>query len=501
MSTRESLGVAATGTALGLLTLWLPLNSIDGPIFTYIGKVILSGGVPYRDAWDVKAPGVFFFYAFAAWLGRPPLSVHFLETLWQCATALIAAQIAARMYARPRTGLLAGMIYLFLFYSQEPGSFGQADGLISLPLALAVWFAALAQERDAFYRWWFAGASLGLAALFRMPLGLLGIPFLWMAFRASPRSLGHRARRLAAMATGLAAPFMVCLWYFQEHGAARELLTTVLVIGPRYASVVWQHPDLGHLFTVLSDPLRIPLYAALSLASVCAAQRADRSDAQFAGFVLVISWAAVALVALVWQGVFFSYQFQGLFVPLAVLAAGALEPRLSPHSFRRAAASAVLVLAAAGAAVSLGSLALNSWDSAQAFGAGPPHGEMEQLAGRIRAQAAPADSICVWGRHAALYLEAERHPAAKFLNALVLTDPWKGLGLRPEFMRELESYPPAYFLVERAGAAGASLSNLPRMRQIDFEQEVRKFPQLEQFLSQNYSKESQTEAWAVYKKK
>jgi len=38
---------------------------LGGDIGTYawVGDIILSGGAPYKDAWDVKGPLVYYFYA------------------------------------------------------------------------------------------------------------------------------------------------------------------------------------------------------------------------------------------------------------------------------------------------------------------------------------------------------------------------------------------------------------------------------------------------------
>src|SRR5262245_10675214 len=54
---------------LGLLAAWLLLPSLfypfgrDQGVFAYAGSVILRGGWPYRDVWDVKPPGIYYTYA------------------------------------------------------------------------------------------------------------------------------------------------------------------------------------------------------------------------------------------------------------------------------------------------------------------------------------------------------------------------------------------------------------------------------------------------------
>ena len=471
---------------------------MDGPIFTYIGKTVLAGGAAYRDAWDIKAPGVFFFYALASWLGQAPLSVHLLEALWQSGTAVTVGLLAARRFESGRAGLLGGLIYLGLLYSQEGGWLGQADGLISLPLALAVWFALLAQERDALRNWFLAAFFTGIAAVFKMPLGLLGIAFLWMAWRTGPRSAGEPFRRLAALAAGVAAPLLACLGYFHALGATRDLINTVFVIGPRYASLVWRHPDLRFLVSALLDPRHIPLYIAGVLAGASARNPAPGNERQRACLVLVAAWAATSLIVLVWHGAFLGYQFQELFAPLAVLSGGAVEAFAHNDPPRPLARKVLMAIAGVGAVTVATCVILNVTESLETVRAG---NETEELASFIRARTTPKDSIYVWGRHAALYLSAGRRPASKFLNSVVLTEPWRELGLRPEFLQELQRDPPAYIVVESEGASLSSSSNLPQMRQLDFEREAEKFTALRQLLKQSYLEERRTKDWVLYRKK
>src|ERR1043166_2581740 len=43
-------------------SLWYPFGRDQG-VFAYAGRVILRGGWPYRDVWDLKPPGIYYTYA------------------------------------------------------------------------------------------------------------------------------------------------------------------------------------------------------------------------------------------------------------------------------------------------------------------------------------------------------------------------------------------------------------------------------------------------------
>ncbi|MEP6779943.1 MAG: hypothetical protein ABJC26_08645, partial [Gemmatimonadaceae bacterium] len=53
-----------TAVASGAASLIWPLSWDEG-IFAWIGGVLLKGGTPYVDAWDVKGPVTYFVYALA----------------------------------------------------------------------------------------------------------------------------------------------------------------------------------------------------------------------------------------------------------------------------------------------------------------------------------------------------------------------------------------------------------------------------------------------------
>src|SRR5712692_8168104 len=122
--------------ALAAPTLAYPLTLVDSSIFTYIGQVILDGGAPYRDAWDVKAPAVFFFYAAALLAGKFPLALRLSEAVWQLATAALLGLIASRLFPGRSVAPAAGLTYLLLYFSQDYWNLAQSDGLLVLPMAL-----------------------------------------------------------------------------------------------------------------------------------------------------------------------------------------------------------------------------------------------------------------------------------------------------------------------------------------------------------------------------
>src|SRR5713101_4330918 len=106
--------------------------------YLYVGKTILEGGIPYRDAWDIKGPGIFYLFSFSILLfGKTALGIEILEGIWQALTALIVFLIGKRIYQREVAGYLAAAFYLiYLLFFAARGGTAEPDRLIPLPMAL-----------------------------------------------------------------------------------------------------------------------------------------------------------------------------------------------------------------------------------------------------------------------------------------------------------------------------------------------------------------------------
>jgi hypothetical protein len=81
----------------------VPLERDEGE-YAYIAQRLLTGEMPYRDAFDQKPPGVFLAYAGAfAILGQSVEAIHLFMYVWTAATALALFGCVGRL-----AGALAG---------------------------------------------------------------------------------------------------------------------------------------------------------------------------------------------------------------------------------------------------------------------------------------------------------------------------------------------------------------------------------------------------------
>src|SRR5439155_11771388 len=175
----------------------------DHAMFAYIGDRWLHGELPYRDAWDVKPPGIFAIYALAQLVfGRGMAAARWADlfsTLGACAGLFWIA----RRYASARIAVLAPLLFaLVYFVSFEFQDSAQAE---SLTAPITIFFVcALIQSRDRRCWAWpaFAGLSLGLMILVKttFALCLLLVPVILWARGLDQEERKRRFNAIAWMA-------------------------------------------------------------------------------------------------------------------------------------------------------------------------------------------------------------------------------------------------------------------------------------------------------------
>ena len=85
----------------------------DQAVFLVVAEIMLDGGVPYKDAWDIKPQGIYYHGLLARVLfGEAPHALRLLEVLaW--ASLIGAFMVLSRRYiGDARVGLLGGALAL-----------------------------------------------------------------------------------------------------------------------------------------------------------------------------------------------------------------------------------------------------------------------------------------------------------------------------------------------------------------------------------------------------
>ena len=300
----------------------------DQAVFALGADVIARGGTLYRDFWDVKQPGIFWFFALAGRLfGRSEAGAHALEAVWMLALAALLQRATRRWFRHAATAALCPLLVVGFYYAvADDWHLLQVEGLVGLPLfaALAAAVAGTDGARPRALPLVASGLAGGVALVFK--LALLPVPAaFWLVALAALARGGGRGRAATAagwIALGAALPPALALASFAARGALGVAWWTWTAFP---LGVLGELPGLP--VHALHDTLHwlVDRWAAL----IGFALLGGWSAARRAGDVLgrgLLAWLAAGVVVVLgqrWSG----YQYHAflLLVPLGLLAARGLE--------------------------------------------------------------------------------------------------------------------------------------------------------------------------------
>lgn len=485
----------AVAVLLGTTSLAYPETGLDLPTSIYLGRTILEGGLPYRDAWEARSPGVFFAYALQLLLlGRGIVALRVFDLLWQFGTAVVLAHVGTRVFKKKVVGLIAGIAYLMLYYSQNFWTWAEPDGFLSLSLGLSFLFLLQGLEEQRLLPWALAGALTGVAALFKLPFGLFGIGLLFAATTQESARIPKIFQRLLAMAVGFAAPLALCGFYFYLKGGLADLLTTQFLFAPRYVARVHAVLTYRHFLESALRPHLFPLYATavLGLGSL-AVSLAREQKVSLAEKILVV-WLGVGVATFLIHGSYLAYHYLPLIAPLAVLTANPIHSLAAGFRAKgRHAQVSLIIVAGLTVLIPLKRLGEHSTYTWRVFAHGRPADPWRDLGAYIRERTSPQDTILIWGNAPVLYLHADRRAASRFLSTAYLSLPSSGVDYRKIFLTELATNKPRYFVLVKNGSITPGLpGSLESFRQFD---------ELKALVQTEYQVEKETESYAVFRRR
>ena len=479
------IAVAAMGISLVLVLTFG--HGRDQGIYAMVARITLDGGMPYRDAFDFKPPGIFVIFALSrALFGSAQWGIRVVEVAGLAAMVLAMTRLAERWWGDRRIGLVAGALALVVhaqldfWHTAQPESFG---GMLTIFALLAVTPAAQGGGALGAGRLVLAGALFGAAGLLKPPLAgggaVLAVALAWPALRDLPAArregrlgaaLGAALRPAALIAAGGALPIAACAAWFAARGALADLREVLFVFTPHYTALGWKDQSVLGLgwygfvqwLTSYSGPMALGLGCLLALHP---APRERWSAALLGGVI------AVHLAGVVMQAKFFPYHY-GATWPLTGMLAGLGLWKAWDRAARRGRGAAAVL---AGALVLTGAARSATKDVAEgalvragrrasflaggardleAYDALASVADVNAAANRgaaayLREHVAPGRPVFVWGFEPAIYDMADRPPATRYLYNVPQRASWGREEARAALMRDLERRPPAAIVVER----------------------------------------------------
>ena len=217
----------------------------DQAMFLYGARELSAGARLYIDFWDMKQPGIFWFYQSAGELFRfDQIGVRTLEAVWSLALAvLVTISVAPELRQRYLVPLVCvysvGLSYGATYWDSVYG--GQVEFLVALPIAATLFFllskANSDKKRARFDA--LAGVCAGIVVIFKLVLAIVPAAlFALVALRAvvaREQPVGKfLGRRLVPFTAGALGCIALAAGYLGTQGGLGEAYWTNLVY-PRLA--------------------------------------------------------------------------------------------------------------------------------------------------------------------------------------------------------------------------------------------------------------------------
>jgi len=501
-----------------------------------VARSVLHGGMPYRDAWDFKPPGIFLVYAVTrVFFGSRQVGIRVVEVAGLVAMVAAMLRMAGEWWGAPRVGWLAGAIAVLVhaqldfWHTAQPESFGGMATIFGLAvLGPMMREEGAAEDADApamTRRLFAAGALFGFAGLLKPPLAGAGAVVavalgLRVLRRRTASGIGFSAALRRALRPGLlilaggASPFVLCLAWFAARGALRSLYEVLFVFTPHYTRLSWVGETYGGMF-YWGFTEWLCTYCSVATVGFLLCLGFPRSPRERFGVGVIGAVIAVHVVGVTMQGKFFPYHY-GATWPLTAMLAGLgfhrLWERLAPRGAVGVAAFlACIGLSAFGRTATKDlehSFLVRCQERIAAYRRSPRDqaaldklasvadvsaSANREVAAYLAAHTAADRKVFVWGFEPVIYDMADRTPATRYLYDVPQRVAWAKDKEREVLMRDLEAGRPAAIVVEHRDVFPMVTGDA-----IDSADTLRGFWALSEMLARKYQLATKIEDFDVY---
>ena len=294
-------------------------------------EILDAGGVLYIDFWDMKQPGIYWFFLAAEKLfGADQQSARLLELIVLMLFSLVLVGTLLSYY---RSRWLAAVVPVAAIGSYYAASndwhLTQAEFIVTFPIFTSAWYLAkeYRTRRGEFFGLVLAGVLAGIAVVFKLAFAPIFVAFLLIVIlaRSPDRTPGGlmrtSVRELVPFALGVFAVLGIVSAIFVVNGAFKELVWTAFIYPAK---------ALGTQLAPLSRLGRAVAWYVLAMMpwiifACIAVPRLFRRNEPLL-IKLMGSWVVMALAVILAQRFsWWQYHFLLLFVPVAVLGVRGLD--------------------------------------------------------------------------------------------------------------------------------------------------------------------------------
>ncbi|MGA9193201.1 MAG: glycosyltransferase family 39 protein [Anaerolineales bacterium] len=458
---------------------WSPPNhkvESDVSVYGYGGQEILRGGLPYKDFWDLKPPGIYYLYAGAFWLmGSDAWSVWYVTVVW---TGLLLTGMYFLLKAMIGTSSALPGTLIFLGVILQPGYFqgaGNPEFFGELASIGALFFSFEYFRSPSKVKLAALGAMLGANGLLK-PTSV-GTAAICVLVILAYEGLQHGVRGAAKALVYLAAPpvmgLALVVGFWSWNGALADLWQATV----KYNFALFRPGfTLRGVYGVLrrfatEPPFVIPF--GLSAGTGIFLWRTRRKyvppkpthpDPEINGFqphwwtyAICITSLPVEMLLISSTGRDYGHYYQTAFPAMCVAASFWLssrkgELRKAPQSMARTSAFSSLVVGCLAVwALAIVGLLRPSLSDLQRFRLAAPSRQPvhTDIGSFILANTSPDDTVLVWSISPELNFETGRRSPTRYIYDHVLLLPgFQNASRWHEFLAGLRKNPPALIIAD-----------------------------------------------------
>lgn len=288
--------------AIGSLT-W-PLGRDQG-IFTWVAQVVLGGGYPYRDAWDIKGPLSYYVYAIGLVLGSDGLGIRILDLASIAACCWFLRRLVFDLSKGDRYGANCAVIFFLLAYygggfwnSAQPDAWGGILVLVAVTRLLDNRKPTLANMAV-------IGGLIAAATLLK-PTFLIFIALPIVGVFSGSGQRRDMVRPLLAFGSAYSSVVLLMLVFLWLGGSLREFIDVNRFVALSHSGYGNRHV-FSEVISLLGPLVKLGLLMPLLIAPVgiwCLRSSGWRPQS-----IVLAAWQVLAIALVIIQGKYWLYHW------------------------------------------------------------------------------------------------------------------------------------------------------------------------------------------------
>ncbi|MBN3898570.1 MAG: hypothetical protein HWQ41_25875 [Nostoc sp. NOS(2021)] len=315
---------------IGLVHLSFPFDG-DQAFFRLGALEMHQGKVLYRDFWDVKQPGIFYFYFLAGTLfGFNEIGIHVFELIYMVFFSIILLLTLKSYFQHRIIASLVPLLTVGVYYIVSGAwHLTQVEALVGFPLFLCLWLTYQSfkhQGKQRFFLLLLSGFFGGIVLIFKLIFLLILLSF-WLTILIYSVLIKRQIflkvfiEISLPISIGIIFPLLVVVSYFAWFNSISILYETFFLYPPRIVanSAFDQSNFISAIQWFLGG------FYPLVLLAIVAVNVSLRKSKNILTLLLVV-WCVFALgVIFLQSAAFWEYHYLLLFVPLGILATKGLD--------------------------------------------------------------------------------------------------------------------------------------------------------------------------------